>query len=401
MVSKMTDIIKKYGLSNAQRISELRRTIGVNRLEISGKNFRVVNNDCVDESRRIEDNSVGLIHTSIPFANHYEYTPSYNDFGHTQNNEHFWNQMDYLTPELLRILKPGRIYACHVKDRILFGNVTGKGAPTVSPFHAECIFHSIKHGFDYQGMITIVTDVVRENNQTYRLGWSEQCKDGSKMGVGSPEYILIFRKPQSDRSKGYADEPIQKTKEEYSRARWQVDAHAFWRSSGDRMLCPDELAQMKTLDFVSAFKKSSAENIYDYDEHVHIGEQIDDRGKLPSTFMSIAPESLDPDVWTDVNRMLTLNNNQTQRCQNNHICPLQIDIVKRIINRYSNSGDVVFDPFGGIMTVPNVAIKMGRFGIASELNPEYFRDGVKYLEAFERGQKQQSLFDYIEEENKK
>lgn len=167
------------------------------------------------------------------------------------------------------------------------------------------------------------------------------------------------------------------------------------------MLCPDELAQMKTLDFVSAFKKSSAENIYDYDEHVHIGEQIDDRGKLPSTFMSIAPESLDPDVWTDVNRMLTLNNNQTQRCQNNHICPLQIDIVKRIINRYSNSGDVVFDPFGGIMTVPNVAIKMGRFGIASELNPEYFRDGVKYLEAFERGQKQQSLFDYIEEENKK
>jgi DNA modification methylase len=401
MVGKMTDIIKEYGLSNAQRISELRRTIGVNRLEISGKTFRVVNNDCVDESRRIEDNSVGLIHTSIPFANHYEYTPSYNDFGHTQNNEHFWNQMDYLTPELFRILKPGRIYACHVKDRILFGNVTGKGAPTVSPFHAECIFHSIKHGFDYQGMITVVTDVVRENNQTYRLGWSEQCKDGSKMGVGSPEYILIFRKPQSDRSKGYADEPIQKTKEEYSRARWQIDAHAFWRSSGDRMLCPDELSQMKTLDFVSAFKKSSAENIYDYDEHLHIGEQIDDRGKLPSTFMSIAPESLDPDVWTDVNRMLTLNNNQTQRCQNNHICPLQIDIVKRIINRYSNPGDVVFDPFGGIMTVPNIAIKMGRFGIASELNTEYFRDGVKYLEAFERGQKQQSLFDYIEEEGKK
>ena len=401
MVGKMTDIIKEYGLSNAQRISELRRTIGVNRLEISGKTFRVVNNDCVDESRRIEDNSVGLIHTSIPFANHYEYTPSYNDFGHTQNNEHFWNQMDYLTPELFRILKPGRIYACHVKDRILFGNVTGKGAPTVSPFHAECIFHSIKHGFDYQGMITVVTDVVRENNQTYRLGWSEQCKDGSKMGVGSPEYILIFRKPQSNRSKGYADEPIQKTKEEYSRARWQIDAHAFWRSSGDRMLCPDELSQMKTLDFVSAFKKSSAENIYDYDEHLHIGEQIDDRGKLPSTFMSIAPESLDPDVWTDVNRMLTLNNNQTQRCQNNHICPLQIDIVKRIINRYSNPGDVVFDPFGGIMTVPNIAIKMGRFGIASELNTEYFRDGVKYLEAFERGQKQQSLFDYIEEEGKK
>ena len=68
--------------------------------------------------------------------------------------------MDFLTPELLRILRPGRIYACHVKDRILFGNVTGAGAPTVSPFHAEALFHGKKHGFDYMGMITVVTDVV-------------------------------------------------------------------------------------------------------------------------------------------------------------------------------------------------------------------------------------------------
>lgn len=50
-------------------------------------------------------------------------------------------------------------------------------------------------------MITVVTDVVRENNQTYRLGWTEQCKDGTKMGVGCPEYILLFRKLPTDHSK--------------------------------------------------------------------------------------------------------------------------------------------------------------------------------------------------------
>ena len=50
----------------------------------------------------LADASVDLIVTSIPFANHYEYSPSYNDFGHTENNEHFWEQMDHLTPELLR-----------------------------------------------------------------------------------------------------------------------------------------------------------------------------------------------------------------------------------------------------------------------------------------------------------
>ena len=129
------------------------------------------------------ENSVGLIHTSIPFSNHYEYTPSYNDFGHNEDTARFFEQMDYLTPELLRILQPGRVAAIHVKDRVLFGNVTGTGMPTMEPFHAMCIQHYMKHGFAYFGMITVVTDVVRENNQTYRLGWTEQCKDGTKMGV--------------------------------------------------------------------------------------------------------------------------------------------------------------------------------------------------------------------------
>lgn len=120
--------------------------------------------------------------------------------------------MDYLTPELLRILKPGRVAAIHVKDRILFGNTTGTGMPTVEPFHALCITHYMKHGFQYFGMITVVTDVVRENNQTYRLGWTEQCKDGSKMGVGCPEYILLFRKLPTDTSTAYADIPVTKIK---------------------------------------------------------------------------------------------------------------------------------------------------------------------------------------------
>ena len=399
MVEKMTAIIKKYGLSNTTRAQDLQRTIGVERKEVKGKAFTAVNNDCVEECQRIDSDTIGLVHTSIPFSNHYEYTPSYNDFGHTQDNNHFWAQMDYLTPELLRILKPGRIYACHVKDRILFGNVTGKGAPTVSPFHAECLFHGIRHGFDYMGMITVVTDVVRENNQTYRLGWSEQCKDGSKMGVGSPEYILIFRKPQTDRSRGYADDPISKTKNEYTRARWQVDAHALWRSSGDRLLCADEMASLPADDFVRQFKAHSKSEVYDYDAHVSLGEAVDDRGKLPATFMSIAPESMDPDVWTDINRMRTLNSNQAQRNQSQHICPLQLDIVKRIINRYSNPGDVVFDPFGGIMTVPYVALQLGRMAMASELNSDYFRDGIKYLQAIERKTDTPSLFDYIK--NKK
>lgn len=398
MVNNMTDIIREHGLNSLSMQDILARTIGVERLEVSGEHFRVANNDCVLEAQAMADNSVDLIVTSIPFANHYEYTPSYNDFGHTENNEHFWQQMDFLTPELLRVLKPGRMYCCHVKDRILFGNVTGAGAPTVSPFHMEATFHARKHGFDYMGMITVVTDVVRENNQTYRLGWSEQCKDGTKMGVGSPEYILLLRKPQTDRSKGYADEPVRKSKDEYTRAQWQVDAHAFWRSSGNRLLTAEDLAGLGPDKLAKAFTEYSLANVYDYELHVRIGKELELRGALPSTFMSLAPGSHHAEVWHDVNRMITLNGQQTQKGLQNHVCPLQLDIVERLINRYSNPGELVHDPFGGLMTVPYCAVRQGRRGSASELNTAYFFDGVQYLHAAEKEIAMPDLFGMLEAE---
>jgi DNA modification methylase len=392
LTSTMSDLIREHGLSRQSVEEALTRSLGVERVEASGDGWRLVNNDCVIETASMPDDSVGLVVTSIPFSNHYEYTPAYEDFGFTESNAHFWEQMDFLTPELLRVLQPGRIYACHVKDRILFGNVTGTGLPTSSPFHAEAIMHGRAHGFDYLGMVTVVTDVVRENNQTYRLGWSEQCKDGTKMGAGSPEYVLLFHKPQSDRSRSYADVPVAKSKDDYSRSRWQVDAHAFWRSSGDRHLTTDELAAMGPEKLARAFTDHTLEQVYDYESHVRIGEALDGRGALPSTFMALAPGSHHPMVWHDVNRMRTLNGEQSQRGLAQHICPLQIDIVDRLITRYSNAGDVVFDPFSGLATVPVRALALGREGLGVELNSGYFLDGVKYLEAEERKRSMPTLF---------
>ncbi|MDW9902110.1 DNA methylase N-4 [Sinorhizobium meliloti] len=396
MVENMSEIIREHGLDKLSAAEVLTRSIGVERIEAKGEGWLVANNDCVDETRSMPDNSVDLIVTSIPFSNHYEYTPSYNDFGHTDSDDHFFQQMDFLTPELLRTLKPGRIYACHVKDRILFGNVTGMGMPTVNPFHARTIFHTMSHGFAYMGMVQINTDVVRENNQTYRLGWTENCKDGTKMGVGSPEYLLLFRKLPSDTSKAYADERVTKDKEDYTRARWQVDAHAFWRSSGDRLLTPDELAALGPDLLAKTFTEWSMKNVYDYETHIKIGEALEMRGALPSTFMSLAPGSTSVWTWHDVVRMRTLNGEQTKKGLENHICPLQFDIVDRVIRRFSNEGDLVFDPFGGLFTVPYRALKLGRRGRASELNPGYFLDGIKYLQAMEREISTPTMFDIFE-----
>ncbi|MGK5031469.1 DNA methyltransferase [Janthinobacterium sp. MDT1-19] len=425
MQAKMGQIIRTYGLDQLSMQDSLARTIGVERAVVAGERFSVANNDCVLEAMQQPSNSVGMIITSVPFANHYEYTPSYNDFGHTQDNDHFWAQMDFLTPELLRILQPGRIYACHVKDRINFGNVTGAGIPTVSPFHAEALFHGIKHGFDYMGMITVVTDVVRENNQTYRLGYSEVCKDGTKMGVGSPEYILLFHKPQTDRSRGYADTPVIKTKPMclddagdripfdrkaapipgtgYSVARWQVDAHAFWRSSGDRLLGAAELASFGPGKLAKLFTSMSLENVYNYEYHVEVGEALLAGKALPADYLSLAPGSADPTVWHDIVRMRTLNGEQSARAVEKHVCPFQIDIVDRLIGRYSNPGEVIYDPFCGLGTVPVRAMKLGRHGAGSELNPAYFTDQVHYCQAMEREVSMPTLFDMelMDEENAK
>lgn len=396
LVAKMGEIIREHGLSQQAMAASLSRKIGVERQEACGENWRCVNNDSVLETAAMPENCVDLIVTSIPFSTQYEYTPSYNDFGHSEDNEGFWRQMDFLTPNLLRILRPGRVAAIHVKDRISPGGLTGLGFQTVQPFHAEAIRHYMGHGFAYLGMITVATDVVRENNQTYRLGWTEQCKDASRMGVGMPEYVLLFRKPPTDSSNGYADVPVVKSKESYGLARWQLDAHGFWRSSGNRMLTAEDLDGIPHADIYKRFKQHSISEIYDFDEHVRLCRSLGHR--LPVTFMLMPPHSWHPEVWSDVARMRTLNMEQERKGQEAHLCPLQYDIVDRLIVNRSAEGEVVFDPFGGIGTVPVRAVKLKRVGWSCELNTRYWRDAVNYTAAAAREANIPSLFDLVDED---
>ena len=397
MVAKMVQIVRDNGLFGLDVESKLMRYMFSKREAEHGELYTAINNDNVLECQDMKENSIDLIITSVPFSNHYEYTASYNDFGFNADNDEFFKQMDYLTPHLLRILKPGRVLAVHCKDRILFGNATGDGMPTLDPFHAMCIFHYLKHGFKLFGMITVDTDVVRENNQTYRLGYTEMRKDGSKMGVGCPEYILLLRKLPTDTTRAYADDPVTKRIEDYSLARWQIDAHADWKSSGDRLLSYDDVKGCNIETVRHYFRKYSMEHVYNYEDHVKFAEDMEAGGRLPKTFMAIDPVSHKDWIWDDVTRMRTLNSRQSQKNRQNHICPLQLDIVERLIERYSNKGEMVFDPFGGIQTVPYCAIKLGRKGMSTELNYDYWRDGLTYLREAECEQTSPTLFDFMDE----
>jgi DNA modification methylase len=394
---QMSAIMQKYGLSRSAIEQALSRSIGVTRMVEEGDRFTASNNDCVLETMQMEDESVGMILTSIPFGDQYEYVASYNDFGHNDDNEAFFEQMDFLIPELLRVLKPGRICAIHCKDRARVGRYSKHGVFSMDPFSDEVARRFRQHGFIQLARITITTDVVRENNQTYRLGWSEMLKDGSKMGVGMPEYIQVFRKLPSDRSNAYADEPVTKERADYSLGRWQVDAHQYWRSNGNRLLRPEEVA---ALDIKAARRLVVAEQQnghYDYERHVAICEALDEAHKLPRTFNLIPAQSNSEFVWSDVVYARTLNTSQSQKRQQHHVCPLPLDIVERCLERWSNEDDLVYDPFAGLFTVPYLAVTLKRRGYGCELNSDYWATGVGYCRDAETQAMTPTLFDWLEE----
>lgn len=393
--TEMINIVREYGMNTDKIKSDMKRQIFNDRKQAKIAGATVFNEDTVKIHEEMESNSTDMILTSIPFGDHYEYSDNYNDMGHNHGNDNFFKQMDYLTPNLLRTLKPGKIACIHVKDRIRYSYQNGTSFTTIDDFSGKTVAHFTKHGFHLIGKITVTTDVVRENNQTYRLGWSEQCKDATKMGVGLPEYILLFRKAPTESKNAYADEPCNKTKQEYTRANWQLDAHAYWKSNGNRFFSSEELAKMDVKAITKYWKKHNSQEVYSFEEHLNICEVLESQDKLSSLFMTLPNHSNNDLVWTDINRMNTLNTNQANRKKEKHICPLQLDIIERLINRFTMEGDLVDDPFGGLFSTAYKAIEMQRNAISTELNPLYYEDGLYYLKSIEYKVNVPTLFDLI------
>lgn len=393
---EMINLVRQYGLNSDKIKSDMKRQIFSKRRESQVGDAKVYNEDTVIIHEELPDNHTGMILTSIPFGDHYEYSDNYNDFGHNHGNANFFKQMDYLTPNLHRTLKPGRIAAVHVKDRIRYSYQNGTSFTTISDFSGQTVAHFEKHGFYLVGKITITTDVVRENNQTYRLTWGEQRKDATKMGVGLPEYVLLFRKKPSSMDNAYADDPVVKKIDDYLLSLWQLDAHAYWKSSGDRFLTTDELLKFDMKAVCNLWKKYDQGHVYNFQEHLRVTTDLDKVGKLSKLFMTLPPHSNNDLVWTDINRMNTLNANQVNQKKEKHICPLQLDIIERLIYRFTNEGDLIDDPFGGLFSTAYKALELRRKAISVELNPEYYDDGLFYLKSIEYKINVPTLFDMEE-----
>jgi hypothetical protein len=161
----------------------------------------------------------------------------------------------------------------------------------------------------------------------------------------------------------------------YSRSRWQTDAAGFWRSSGDRVLDAGRPAQGLPFDQVyQRFRGFSYATIYDHEHHVGLTESMEQRWALPDRFRAAAARRAGiPTCGPMLRGCSAPTRCRAAKGREQHLCPLPFDIVDRAIAGWSNPGELVFDPFGGLMTVPLRAVKLGRRGCATELNPGLLR----------------------------
>ena len=345
-----------------------------------GERYALYHGDCVLALPGFPDSSIGLSVTSIPFSDQYAYSPSVHDFGNCDSNDDFFAQMDYLIPELMRVTIPGRFAVVHVKDRIIYGS-RNSGYRKIQRFSDDTADCYEKHGWLFYGRITIATDPVRENAQTSNLPYTELKKDASRFGVGMPEYLLLFRKPHTPTAEGgqWSDERIDSiTDENYGLPRWQLDANSCWRSDG-RTLLPYET------------------NGYSYKDHVAYLEDLDRRMLLGRAHGQQIPVD-SPWFWWGISRIAVLNGRVAKESEDEkHIAPLQLDLIERVITRWSNPDDVVLDYFSGIGSVPFQALKLGRRGVGVELKASYYRLACKFLAELELQQAQPNFLDLVEE----
>lgn len=308
-----------------------------------GRDWTLYHGDCVTVASSLADNSMHFSIFSPPFSSLYIYSDAVEDMGNSANDDEFFRHFDFLIPELLRITKPGRLCAVHCKQLVSYKG--RDGAAGLRDFRGEIIRHFSEAGWQYHSEVCIWKDPVIEMQRTKANGllYKTIRTDSTFCRQGLPEYLVVFRKwPQSEE---------------------------------------DELL----IEPVTHTKIGGAFPLETDSQHVH---------PYPKKWQQYASP-----VWLDIQQTRVLNVEQARESQDEkHICPLQLDVIERAIELWTNPGDIVFSPFAGIGSEPYVALEMNRKAIGIELKESYFRVACKNLREVERSKSQVSLFDLIEEE---
>ena len=198
-----------------------------------GRDWVMFNGDSAEVLRGLPDDSVDFSVYSPPFQALYVYSPTERDLGNCRTPEEFFEHMSFITSELYRVLKPGRVMAVHcaqiTAQKVLDGWIGLKD------FRGQLIEHYGKHGFYFHREVCIDKDPQAQAIRTHSkaLLFVQMRKDRSWIGPAIADYILFFRKGTGDPEIRIDQEPL--TEDDWIEwARHPRDGHPAGASEAER-----------------------------------------------------------------------------------------------------------------------------------------------------------------------
>jgi len=325
--------------------------------------YAIYNSDCMYVMPSIDDASVDLVVYSPPFTGLYNYSSSENDFSNCESKEQFLEMYEFLIKELSRVTKPGRINAVHCAD--VFDNTC-----RLWDFPHEIIKLHEKYGFEYRNKITIWKEPlkVRMRTMVQSLMHKFIVEDSTKCFTAMPDYVLIFTK------KGENKVPV-------------IHPFGINEYAGEIPILPNILR---------AFNNANQTNFNETELWEHLNNANEEHGitKLNHYIWQRYASS----VWDDIriDNVLPFRDCREDDDEK-HVHALQLDVIDRIVELYSNPNEVVLTPFMGVGSEVFSPVSHGRKAIGIELKDSYFKQAKINLEyATERFKAKEVQLDLFE-----
>jgi DNA modification methylase len=301
--------------------------------------YAIYNSDCVYVMQELDPESIDLSVYSPPFAGLYNYSSSENDMSNCDTPEDFLDHYEYCVKEIARLTKPGRITAVHCADII---NRTGGESLWDLPH--EIIKLHLKHGFEYRNRITLWKEPLKVRMRTMVRSLMHKfiVEDSTECFTAMPDYVLIFKK------KGENKVPV-------------THEDGLKEYFGATPMLPDMEEKYGTFDMLK--KKYS-------------GHKDPKTNKLSHIIWQRYASA----VWDDIriDNVLPYKESKDEDDEK-HVHPLQLDVIDRIVELYSNKGEVVLTPYMGVGSEVYSPVSLGRKGMGIELKDSYYRQAIKNL----------------------
>ena len=309
------------------------------------ENYSIYNSDCMEVITTMPDESIDLSVYSPPFAGLYNYSSSERDFSNCDSKEQFLEQYEYLIKEMARITKKGRITAVHCTD--VFDNTC-----RLWDFPHEIIRLHEKYGFEYRNRITIWKEPlkVRMRTMVQSLMHKFIVEDSTKCFTAMPDYVLIFTK------KGDNEVPV-------------THENGLKYYAGEVPVLPNILRAWNNANDSDL----NEAQLWDYLNKTFKNHKDPKSNKLSHYIWQRYASS----VWDDIRIDNILPFKQTkEEDDEKHVHPLQLDVIDRIVELYSNPNEVVFTPFMGVGSEVFSPVSLGRKAIGIELKDSYYKQAI-------------------------